>query len=74
MPDTQTKNKYIVDVDRALEMMLEAFGEQRAENTKQLKEVYLAGDVNDDQSIGLDEFLMLFRNMERQKFVEIQAP
>ena len=35
---------------------------------EKLKEVYLAGDVDDDGSIGWDEFIMLLRHMEPTKF------
>lgn len=35
---------------------------------EKLKEVYLAGDVDDDGSIGWDEFIMLVRHIEPSKF------
>ena len=42
--------------------------ELSSQAVEKLKEVYLAGDVDDDGSIGWDEFIMLMRHMEPKKF------
>lgn len=47
--------------DDTIELLLNLNIENRNYIVEHLKEVYLAGDVNNDGSIGIQEFLMLFR-------------
>lgn len=54
--------------DATVELLMNLNMENRNYIVEQLKEVYLAGDANNDGNIGMNEFLMLFRHMEPKKY------
>ncbi|KAL4489252.1 hypothetical protein ABPG72_006316 [Tetrahymena utriculariae] len=58
------KNKNVIDQDQALNCLLQAKIEEKKVNIIALRPIYLAGDVDNDQVIGYDEFVMLTRHIQ----------
>lgn len=56
---SSTNNLGMYNYDQAIELLININIENRNYIVEQLKEVYLAGDVDNDGSIGINEFLML---------------
>lgn len=70
IPDSTTKlkNKFTIDADHALDILLQALVEEKKVCIQNLQSVYLAGDINCDQVIAFDEYLTLFRHFESDLF------
>ncbi|EAR96333.1 hypothetical protein TTHERM_00189020 (macronuclear) [Tetrahymena thermophila SB210] len=70
IPDStaKQKNKFAIDSDHALDILLQALIEEKKLCIQNLQSVYLAGDINCDQVIAYDEYLTLFRHFESGLF------
>ncbi|KAL4455760.1 hypothetical protein ABPG74_003170 [Tetrahymena malaccensis] len=62
--EQSVKNKNVIDQDQALNCLLQAKIEEKKVNIIALRPIYLAGDVDNDQVIGYDEFVMLTRHIQ----------
>ena len=68
LDDPIVSRKYVVDVD----FVLEKFFEMRDEIFKIYKTPFLAVDVDYNEALNINEFMLLIRNIERNKFTEKQ--
>ncbi|KAL4504382.1 hypothetical protein ABPG72_009828 [Tetrahymena utriculariae] len=70
IPDStaKQKNKFAIDSDHALDILLQALIEEKKLCIQNLQSVYLAGDISCDQVIAYEEYLTLFRHFESGLF------
>jgi hypothetical protein len=68
----QTKTP-VGPLEPVLSLILELNVKNRKYIVENLKPIYLAGDINEDHSIGFQEFLILIRHIEGGSYSDIQA-
>ena len=58
------KNENVIDFEKVIETLLYLQSKIKKKSIEELKEVYLVGDVDNNEAISFEEYILLFRQIE----------